>query len=164
MLERSKGMIEKYEDLVQKIREFGVDFILPLGRGTYNINREKEKKMMSKSPSKKQLSPLYNSGFFTSLEKAPIQYKVLCKKLSSKKEKHIKESTIRHSLLVSNISGFAPALDQSRFTELQETSFSFEPMKRRQMRKSIDALPGMKRYRRDMIHGDDTFSKLTSGL
>ena len=32
------------------------------------------------------------------------------------------------------------------------------------MRKSIDALPGMKRYRRDMIHGEDPSSKMTSGL
>ena len=83
MLDRSKGMVEKYEELVLKIREYGVDFIMPLGRTAIQGGmRDKERQMMKKSPSKRKLSPLYNSGFFSSLEKAPVQYQVLCKKIS----------------------------------------------------------------------------------
>ena len=69
-------------------------------------------------------------------------------------------------MLVSTNTGFIfpPALEMSRFSDLQESSMSFEPVRKKQMRKSIDSLPGMKRYRREMQHEMPSTSAKPSGM
>ena len=59
---------------------------------------------------------------------------------------------MRHSVAATYL-GFAQGVEPSFMTEMHAatTSISFDPFKQKNMRKSIDSLPGMKRYRRDVL-------------
>ena len=53
MLDRSKSMVEKYYSLAAKMQDYGIDFILPLGRSAQNIARDKYKRILNKTQTKK---------------------------------------------------------------------------------------------------------------
>ena len=77
------SIVEKYNILLEQIEIHSVDFILPLNNlAELTAPRDKDKKIVGGSKGIPKKTKPYSCGFFSSLERASLQYRALCSKTS----------------------------------------------------------------------------------